>query len=77
MLGRHDCLVTDYNVPLTAKDADGKPIGKPVLLKSFRARRELEGPLVISDSPGQEIDVATVCERLAARPRRRRRTRDA
>ena len=71
LLNRHDCLVIDYNVPSTAKDPNGKPIGRAVLLKSFRARRELEdGPSLTrqADSAGQEIDAETIRQRLAEQP---------
>ncbi|MBA4181858.1 MAG: hypothetical protein C0506_14805 [Anaerolinea sp.] len=40
-----DCLVIDYCVPQTAKSPSGAPIGKNVLLKSFRARRAIDGGL--------------------------------
>lgn len=43
ILSRGDCLVIDYCVPQTAKSASGAPIGKSVLLKSFRARRTIDG----------------------------------
>lgn len=40
-LTRGDTLAIDYFVPNTAKDANGKLIGKTVLLKSFQARAKL------------------------------------
>ena len=42
-LTAHHLLIIDALVPQAAKDADGKPIGKPILLKSFAARRALAG----------------------------------
>jgi hypothetical protein len=42
VLSRGDCLVIDYCVPQGAKSVSGVPIGKHVLLKSFRARQALE-----------------------------------
>jgi hypothetical protein len=72
LIGRHDCLVLDYNVPSTAKDANGKPIGRAVLLKSFRARQRLEDGLSLSQNAGQEIDAATIRDRLADRAERGR-----
>ena len=37
-----DCLAVDCTVPASAKDVDGKPIGKKILLKTFEARRQLQ-----------------------------------
>ena len=42
LLTRRDCLAIDFSVPQGAKSPAGVPIGKSVLLKSFRARTELE-----------------------------------
>ena len=54
LLTRGDCLVIDFCVPQTAKSAAGVPIGKNVLLKSFKARRAIEqGPIAYSDEPAQ------------------------
>ncbi len=51
---RGDCLVIDYCVPQTAKSAAGVPIGKNVLLKSFKARRAIEqGPMPYTEEPSQ------------------------
>ncbi len=50
LLSRGDCLVIDYCVPQTAKSPAGVPVGKNILLKSFRARKQIfEG-----DSPDAE-----------------------
>lgn len=72
LLGRHECLVLDYSVPATAKDANGKPIGKAVLLKSFRARQQLEDGLAMATDVGQELDADTIRERLAQQARQGR-----
>ena len=40
-LTAHHLLIIDALVPQAAKDADGKLLGKPILLKSFAARRAL------------------------------------
>jgi hypothetical protein len=69
LLSRHDCLVLDYNVPSSAKDAYGKPIGKAILLKSFKARSQLDGDLCLAEETGQEMDAQTVRDRLADRAR--------
>lgn len=37
-----DCLVFDYLIPNTLSDVDGKPVGREILLKTFRARRAIE-----------------------------------
>lgn len=72
LLGRHECLVLDYTIPSTAKDANGRPIGKAVLLKSFRARQQLEDGFNCSDDIGQVIDAQTLRERLAEQARQGR-----
>lgn len=38
-----DCLVLDYVVPQDAKDSEGRALGKPILRKTFAARRALLG----------------------------------
>ena len=43
ILTYEDCLVIDYCVPQSAKAASGVAIGKQVLMKSFRARRAIQG----------------------------------
>jgi hypothetical protein len=72
LLGRHDCLVLDYNVPATAKDANGRPIGKAVLLKSFRARQQLEDGFALASDAGQEMDSRTIRQRLEDQARQGR-----
>jgi hypothetical protein len=72
LVGRHDCLVIDFNVPANAKDANGKPVGKAVLLKSFQSRRQLEDGLEISSDAGPEMDAQTIRDRLAEQSRRGR-----
>jgi hypothetical protein len=42
LLTMRDCLAIDYCVPQAAKSPAGAPIGRMVLLKSYRARAELE-----------------------------------
>ncbi len=42
LLTRADCLAIDYHVSQGAKSPGGVAIGKQVLMKSFRARRELD-----------------------------------
>jgi hypothetical protein len=54
VLSRGDCLLIDYCVPQGAKSVSGLPIGKQVLLKSFRARRVIESNYLPSaDEPSQ------------------------
>lgn len=51
-LSRGDLLVLDYCVPQGAKTAAGVPIGKTILLKTFRARAELlDGQLPSAEEP--------------------------
>lgn len=45
-LSRGDLLLLDYVVPQSATNVGGKNVGRPILLKSYQARRELdEGPM--------------------------------
>jgi hypothetical protein len=47
-----DCLVIDYCVPQAAKSPSGAPIGKNVLLKSYRARQAIaDGESAMADEP--------------------------
>lgn len=43
LLSMRDCLLLDYVVDQGAKDVKGILVGKPILLKSFAARRHLTG----------------------------------
>lgn len=51
LLSRGDCLLIDFCVQSSAKDVNGVPIGRNILLKSFAARRDLSDPLPISHGP--------------------------
>jgi hypothetical protein len=54
ILSRGDCLAIDYCVPQGAKSAAGVPIGKHILMKSFRARRIIEDQVFpLADEPAQ------------------------
>jgi hypothetical protein len=48
VLSRGDCLVIDYCVPQSAKTASGAPIGKTILMKSYKARVDLAQGLSLS-----------------------------
>jgi hypothetical protein len=64
VLSYEDCLVIDYCVPQTAKSPSGAPIGKSVLLKSYRARKAIEdGGLQEAEEPPTPTS-AEVQERL-------------
>lgn len=64
LLTRGDCLAIDYCVPQGAKSSSGAPIGKNILLKSFKARRELDdGPDLEAEEP-EQISAIDVRERL-------------
>lgn len=41
MLNWSDCLAIDFLVPSQAKDVNGVPVGRDILLKTYRARAEL------------------------------------
>lgn len=67
LVTRGDCLAVDYCVPQGAKSASGAPIGKSILMKSFKARRELdEGPELSAEEPEQvaAIDVREQMRRM-------------
>lgn len=60
-LRRGDLLLLDYLVPQAATNVAGKNIGRPILLKTYRARRELaEG----TSSPDIEPDEHAANARL-------------
>lgn len=64
MLTWDDCLAIDYCVPQAAKSASGLPIGKSVLLKSYKARKEIrEGLDPTAEEPGA-LTSSEVRERL-------------
>lgn len=64
ILSRGDCLVIDYCVPQTAKSVAGVPIGKNILMKSFRARMQLlDGDILAAEEPASP-SAADVCEQL-------------
>lgn len=67
-LSRGDCLVIDYTVKADMKDANGRPVGKPILIKSFNTRRYLaygnDGGGAAE--PQGQPTVTQVRERLAA-----------
>ena len=54
MLSRGDCLVIDCCVNNAAKDSQGNPAGKMILLKSFRARQALSYPMSLTDEPDRD-----------------------
>lgn len=63
LLSRGDCLVLDYLIPQDAKSPDGKLIGKPLLLKTFAARREIAGGPMATEE-GKDIDKAEIAEAM-------------
>ena len=59
LLTRHQCLVLDHNIPAEAKDSNGRLLGQPLLLKSFKARRLLtEGEFMEALDDDAEAKVA-------------------
>lgn len=75
LLTRGDCLTIDHNVPQTAKSVAGFAIGKSLLMKSFRARREIdEGPRAVppADAEPAQADLDARLAQWKDRKRRRR-----
>lgn len=87
LLTRGDTLIIDYVVPQDAKSARGIPLGVPILLKTFAARRALVEDQFVTeehepDRPSEEqihaaLDRAERLERQRARRAARRRAHDA
>jgi hypothetical protein len=75
-LSRHDCLAIDHCVPQGAKSASGLAIGKSVLMKSFKARRDIdEGRQYAPASEPEALsreDLAVKLEQWRDRRKRRR-----
>jgi len=64
ILSRGDCLVIDFCVPQTAKSPAGLPVGKNILLKTFRARKQIaEGDSPDAEEPATPT-VADVFEQM-------------
>ena len=78
LLSRGDCLAIDYLIPQDAKSPDGKPIGKPLLLKTFAARRVLAGGPVATeedmpiDKDGLALSVLKWQQSTGPKPKRPR-----
>lgn len=68
-----DLYAIDYCVQASAKNAAGQLVGKPLLLKSFRARRQMEDELFLVSSTTEEppIDWQTKFAEFNARKPRR------
>lgn len=47
----HHCLIIDALVPNSAKTASGANVGRPMLLKAYKARRELRGERPVFEVP--------------------------
>ncbi len=77
LLTRGDCLAIDHCVPQGAKSTAGVAIGKSVLLKSFRARREIDEGQPLSAPENAEPDDAQIAERIEQWKNRRRRKRSS
>jgi len=76
-LSRADCLAIDHCVPQGAKSAAGLPIGKSILMKSFRARRDLdEGHHSLAHEP-ENLSREDIAVRLEEWRNRRKRRRSA
>jgi hypothetical protein len=75
VLTRADCLAIDYHVPQGAKSPSGVPIGRQLLMKSFRARRDIdEGLTLTADDPAQ-MTAEELAEQLRRWKESRRRKR--
>jgi hypothetical protein len=58
-LSKQDCLLIDYVTDQDAKGSDGRPIGRPLLLATFAAYRELEeGPMPTAEDPDEEAKIS-------------------
>jgi hypothetical protein len=77
VLTRGDCLAIDHNVPQGAKSPAGIAVGKSVLLKSFRVRRELDEGVPLMAPVDAEAAQSGVDERLEQWKNRRRRKRSS
>ena len=64
LLAWDDCLAIDYCVPQAAKSASGMPVGKSVLLKSYRARKAIREGVQLSAEEPAATSNADVRERL-------------
>lgn len=77
VLTRGDLLLLDYVVPQAATNSAGKNIGRPILLKTYRARRLLaEGSMGTASEP-DDTAASTRLERWreAGMPKHPRRSR--
>lgn len=76
-LRRGDLLLLDYVVPQSATNTAGKNIGRPILLKTYRARRLLaEGSMGTADEPDDTAAAARFERwREAGMPKHPRRSR--
>ena len=73
LLTRADCLAIDHTVPQGAKSVAGLPVGRTVLMKSFRARRELEDGPPPADIAGDSLSPEMEARLSQWKNRRRRR----
>lgn len=54
-LSKGDCYLVDYCVPNNVKDANGRLIGKQILMKSFHARQAIAyGDLATAEEPASD-----------------------
>ena len=77
VLTRGDCLAIDHQVPQGAKSPAGIAVGKSVLLKSFRVRRELDEGLPLMAPTDAEPAQDGIDERFEQWKNRRRRRRSS
>lgn len=68
LLSKGDCLAIDYTVPADAKDANGKPLGRTVLLKSYEARDQILRGAPVAAEYSEPCTGAEARAWLAARP---------
>jgi hypothetical protein len=64
-----DLLAIDYTVPPDAKDVNGRPIGRIILLKSFAARAQLRRAYPLPEVPEAEEQRKTDVEQRLATAR--------
>lgn len=64
LLSRGDCLILDFLIPQDARTADGQPIGKSLLLKTFEAREKISGAFPIAEEE-MVLDSGELSEKMA------------
>lgn len=77
LLSMRDCLLLDYVVDQAAKTPKGELLGKPILLKTFSARRQLSGNSLesIAMEPETSVDIKETLKEFEKQYSSKRRSR--